>query len=248
MNVIKLRSTGLSAIAISKIVNLSPYKVRKILKNAGLDVTKRYRTKSKDLNQNIFEDIDTYEKAYWLGLLYADGALVDSKKNYQVTLCMKDHEHVLKFQSFLDSNHKIYGREKGCLELTISNRKLFEDLHRHGCTVKKSHSITFPSLPDELLSCFMLGFFDGDGCITERVFEIYSGSLEFIAEYQRILCEKTKATKNKIYFKPSSNCYSISFYGDSNLLKIYNFLYQKESSRLERKYKRFTDRIQTLLY
>ncbi len=54
-----------------------------------------------NINENVFDNIDTEEKAYWLGFLYADGYV--TYKNYTIGLgvALKDIDHLRKFKDFL---------------------------------------------------------------------------------------------------------------------------------------------------
>ena len=53
-------------------------------------------------NENYFEKIDTEEKAYWLGFIYADGYIESKRKNssqkFGITLNAKDINHLEKFK------------------------------------------------------------------------------------------------------------------------------------------------------
>ena len=56
--------------------------------------------------------IDTEEKAYWLGFIYADGYIINSIKGktsdaFGITLQEKDKGHLEKFKKSINSNHPI---------------------------------------------------------------------------------------------------------------------------------------------
>jgi hypothetical protein len=52
--------------------------------------------------------------------------------------------------------------------VAVYSKKMHADLVKLGCTPKKSFTITFPKdkIPEELLSHFIRGYFDGDGCLS----------------------------------------------------------------------------------
>jgi hypothetical protein len=53
----------------------------------------------KKFNEDYFEIIDTPEKAYFLGFIFADGCLIDNPKEYRYKLNIKIHskdEDILK--------------------------------------------------------------------------------------------------------------------------------------------------------
>ncbi|MGM9535052.1 MAG: hypothetical protein ACI3VR_07355, partial [Intestinibacter sp.] len=60
-------------------------------------------------NEHIFDVIDTEEKAYWLGFIFADGyigstPLEPNKKsvyNFELSLKLEDTSHLEKFKSFI---------------------------------------------------------------------------------------------------------------------------------------------------
>ena len=62
-------------------------------------------------NTKYFEMIDTEEKAYWLGFLYADGSLYKCKPNegyrFELSLQTIDLKHIEKFAKAIDCDTKI---------------------------------------------------------------------------------------------------------------------------------------------
>lgn len=126
-------------------------------------------------NARIFENIDTEEKAYWLGFLAADGYVSSGEKDYKIELALsgKDKGHIEKFKEFIGLNNKIqYRALKGGYEAYrygFRNKLLKQDLTKNGCPPQKSLILEFPTetqVPNHLIHHYMRGYFDGDGWIT----------------------------------------------------------------------------------
>ena len=52
-------------------------------------------------NRNIFNKIDSEEKAYWLGFIVADGYLNINKHMLRIKLGNRDRSHLIKFIKFI---------------------------------------------------------------------------------------------------------------------------------------------------
>lgn len=134
----------------------------------------RYHKSKYTLDENFFEVIDTEEKAYFLGLLFADGCNQTTGISKFVTLELQERDKPIleAFKTALGSNTKLMF-SKGVKEnhsnmyrLQINSKKISNDLVNHGCISRKSLVLKFPtSVPDELIHHFIRGYFDGDGCI-----------------------------------------------------------------------------------
>ena len=76
-----------------------------------------------NLNKEYFKNIDTEEKAYWLGFIYADGYIIKSEKNYElgIELNYKDVEHLNKFNSIFNNYYKVTKRIKSYNSVDILN-------------------------------------------------------------------------------------------------------------------------------
>ncbi len=62
-------------------------------------------------NKDFFENIDTEEKAYWLGFMYTDG-YVTTNNRWGVWLSTKDEEHIRKFLKAFNCNVNIKRRQR----------------------------------------------------------------------------------------------------------------------------------------
>lgn len=129
-------------------------------------------------NENIrfFKVIDTEEKAYWLGFIYADGYVVYNKKqgNYELGIELNeiDIEHLKKFNKCFNNGFKISTRQKtqksgniiDMCNIRLYSKDLVEDLMNNGIVPNKTYSEVFPIIEDEkLFFHFLRGYIDGDG-------------------------------------------------------------------------------------
>lgn len=97
---------GMSGKSATKHFDISAPTVTRILRERGVVLPRKPRTCA--LNENAF-DIITPTSAYWMGFLFADGAILhgDGSPSVAVNLGAKDREHVEKLRDFLGSSHKI---------------------------------------------------------------------------------------------------------------------------------------------
>lgn len=211
-------------------------------------------------NESVFEKINTAEKAYWLGFLYADGNnLIKTKttKSNQwrvsLTLQKKDGAHVVRFKEFMcsDKRKEITIRKDGAVSTSISNKKISLDLVSLGLVPRKSLTITFPSpvlVPNALLVYFIQGLFDGDGSVsmttktrTPCACLDFTGSVSLIQSLQKVLNRETGIRfgyKERKHFNTIAVTY---IKGNDIVLKFMGWLYKDPRFVLPRKYQRFLD-------
>lgn len=154
-----------------------------------------------EIDEAFFEEINTPEKAYWLGFMYADGYIskTNSYTNYfGLSLASRDIDALKKFKKALKTNAAIHNyisttgfseKETSYSRLLIGNNKIVADLEKWGVVEHKTFKIT--TLPEILfLDDFIRGYIDGDGSLVKRTKRlIISGGKEFllnIAEYLNI--------------------------------------------------------------
>lgn len=124
-------------------------------------------------NDNFFEVINSEEKAYLLGFLYADGYL-SSDGRMGCRLKIDDVEIIKLIQKYICPNSPIeYGnnqnfkRRPQC-SIRWKSKKMYQKLLNLDFCIDKTHtnSNVLTYIPEPYKKDFIRGFLDGDGCIT----------------------------------------------------------------------------------
>lgn len=219
--------------------------IKKILVANNIPLRTRAQSHYKDNRlEDIFEKIDTEEKAYWLGFLAADGCVYG---NYiRITLQEGDIAHLQKFQNFTQvTSVKILShQEEGRSYVTFSFgcKKMAEDLKKHGIVENKTLILQPSNIPSEFEFDWIRGYFDGDGGLSyskqNNRWQSYANSTKEVLEW---ICAKlqlnTKPFQQKHYGKVD-NVYRIHFSGRVNVYKVWNKLMKDNTVHtfLNRKY------------
>lgn len=133
-------------------------------------------------NIHYFDTIDSYAKAYIVGFIAADGALVRTRTTTTLTITLKyEDKAVLEFiKSEIGNEHKLqeiirpssFDSSKNIhhIRYTISDRNITKALNKLGITSNKSLSMgnIIKNIPYEYRDAFIIGYFDGDGSVTVR--------------------------------------------------------------------------------
>jgi transposase len=85
LNIIELYESGKSSVEIGNMYGVHYTRITKILENHGIDRNYASNRKYK-LNETYFDNINTPNKAYILGFLYADGSNHKPKKTISMSL------------------------------------------------------------------------------------------------------------------------------------------------------------------
>jgi predicted DNA-binding protein YlxM (UPF0122 family) len=166
---------GCNCKTIAKKLNVCTTSISRLLKRNGIELRSMSESRRKyNINENIFNSIDSKDKAYWLGLLYADG--YHNPNKHEIGISLQEGDAVLveglkKFMSYTGPTKTIEFRKhptwKTQRKLIVTNKKMSKDLLHHGLIHEKTLKMTFPRwLKEDLLSSFILGYFDGDGTLS----------------------------------------------------------------------------------
>lgn len=226
---------------IANIYNVSCSAISRFIKINNINL------KKSKFDENVFDIIDTEEKAYWLGFVFADGNISSHTPNkkhtykFELSLALKDKNHLYKFNSFMNYKGNNVKCDSYRCRWYIGNKHLWETLNSYGCTPKKSLTLNFPDenifKSKDLIRHFIRGYFDGDGCIicTNKTRSInLLGTPNFLT-----MCQKHFNVYN-ILHKNHNSSLTVRFdaFGKT-AYKITEFLYKDSTIYLDRKYTKY---------
>jgi len=254
LQVISLYKDGLSFAKIKEKLGVSQALSDACLKKHGIPKKEqRDRSYCKKLNIDYFEKIDTEEKAYFLGFLYADGYLSEDRGFVQLNLHPKDGYILHKFETLAGGENCVCSkRTVNATSLVFRSKKMVSDLKKVGLFQKKSLTLKFPEsgmIPNELMPHFIRGYFDGDGCITYARSKKNGkshkgnvnmiGSLYFINSLNSYLKDIISTSISIYRFKHAMETYRLSFCHLDSIKIFYEFLYKDATVFLTRKKEKF---------
>lgn len=97
------------------------------------------------IDENIFDNINTEEKAYWLGFIFADGYISSKSFHFELSLSLKDKDHLQKFSDFCKYTKSIKTDSYRC-RFCLRNKHLWNTLNNYGCVPQKSLILKFPNI------------------------------------------------------------------------------------------------------
>lgn len=231
----------------------------KYLKDKGIEIAKK--NDFANCYEEAFDVIDTEEKAYWLGFMYADGYITKNNYTIGLNLAVKDMEHVSKFTNFLkfeggmniSTSHQFGSKETIAKDghliqmcsTVITNKHLWESLNSKGCVPNKSLILKFPDesifSDKSLIRHFIRGYFDGDGTLgkyqhsntrtNKEASLMFVGTQGFLTDLQKYIGQG--------FLMQKKNCGPLTYrlsYSTSKAERVAEYMYKDSTVYLNRKY------------
>jgi hypothetical protein len=253
--VVKLYNELGSSVDVGKLFNVGHKVVTKVLEEKGIKRTAAKKRQYK-INECYFDEIDTPNKAYILGFLYADGCNCMSKGTITMSLEEGDRDVLERIRHEIDSERPLefldYSNKHDFgytyhnqYRLLLFSSHMCQSLQSHGMVPNKSLVLKFPTLDEKLVPHFIRGYFDGDGCVCQGKRET-----NFLATITSTndFCIKLKEIVEHVigincYIYDASNHNGITkVFTTSGRLQVKSFLdwiYKDADMFLERKYNRY---------
>lgn len=231
-----------------------PTAISNRLKRAGikrdLGINNRFK-----VNHTFFEVIDTEEKAYFLGLLFADGWITKARNKSPmvgIKLVEEDGYLIEKFRDLIAPNHKVSTKSfpdsnwSTIKYIAVTSVPLVHSLLNFGIQYQKSHSgMIFPkSLSPTLIPHFIRGFFDGDGGIQVRKHDRVE--IAFYSTCESFLDDLLETLEFIPYFckfvdkrESGLDLHEIRLSRQKSVKMLYDFLYKDATIFMKRKKDKF---------
>lgn len=247
----------------------SRIKTAELLSKYGIsDSTKRRILNSLDIkplefqnpkyifNYNYFDEINTEGKAYFLGLIFADGSHAEKRHCLSITLQKEDDYILKKFTEELGMKREVsyvFNKKykKYYASISAQNKHFSENLIQLGVVNNKSFKIKFPDyIPSDLISHFIRGYFDGDGGLyfslsnPSKMCVSFAGNKLFLSSMSNHIMKEINLKSLALYSHKTSPIYTISKGGRYEVLILLNYIYDKATIFLDRKYKKYLQIIQ----
>lgn len=236
---------------ISENLNIPISTINPILKDLNISTRNHY---SQVFNENYFDEINTPNKAYLLGFLYADGC-VNKNNVLSFTLHNKDREILEMYKKELNATNEITtivtrNNQEHC-RISFCSKHMCDSLINYGCGHNKTFNLDFPNINDNFIWHFIRGFMDGDGCIhllnrenKHGIMHKYIG-LSFTGTESMMNSLKNifKVDSNILFYR---NAYSIKINKYEDVLRILKLIYNDAELFLSRKHARYVEYIDFL--
>lgn len=212
------------------------------------------------VNDEYFDNIDTQNKAYFLGFLFADGNNCMQKSTIRISLQEKDCDILEKLRIDIGSNKplclKSYENKRNNGEgydykdqyaLEVYNKHWCERLSELGCVPNKSLVLKFPDyLSDDMLPHFIRGYFDGDGYIVDAKSGYYRINLtstkDFCISVQNIVFNLFGMNSHKYPASNKNGITSVWTLSKKQDIKTFlDWICKDAELYLERKYNRYIE-------
>jgi intein/homing endonuclease len=261
-NIIKFYIDGEPINKLCKKFGCRSQKIKQILQSNNVELRTIEESHRKyAINENFFDVIDTEDKAYFLGFLYADGC--NHQKSNYVSLSLKniDKEILLKLAKLIFKDNyqdRIIDRDRSSegkgLEsiLSISSKHMCQQLDKLGCMQAKTFKLTYPEwIPNNLHSHFIRGYFDGDGSIYVNTIKGRGSSvkvtstLNFVTGIKNIISKEIEINCS-IYEHSKSKVYDFNTSGDRQVKKFLDWIYKEANIFLKRKHDQYLQLLQII--
>lgn len=197
------------------------------------------------IDVNFFDKVDNELKAYYLGLIAADGS-ISKRSGLKIELQAQDSYILEPLRNNISPTKPIYKYNRGNKGITYSlelgGKEFVSKLAVWNILPRKSMTNTsLPNLPKEYMPHFIRGYFDGNGSVylskEDRSLRLkFIGNSLFIHELKHYL-----DLTNNIFTTDNNFTSYFSVAKKVEVERLFNYMYRDATYYLKRKYRKFLE-------
>lgn len=241
-------NAGQTLLEIANAFDTYPQTVHKHIQDK---VTMRHYAETSQIHDieqpDYFEQVNTAEKAYWLGVWFGTGFIATTPLSRECSLITNANQRkaIDRFKAVIGYTRPIRvvkKRKSEVVRLRIHNKQFAKSLEKQGLVPEKQDELKFPSHLDKtLLSAFLLGYIEGKGSCYIHTQEVKGkkyyqlwlyvfGTKEFLTTVKTVLKNEAGAEANikevKKRGKGGGIRYEIRISRFSEVEKVIEWLYR----------------------
>lgn len=193
-----------------------------------------------DINQNYFTNIDNNEKAYFLGLLFADGSVGQDKKSpnkWHITISLQESDKYI-LERFIKSvgcsrrlGHYVKPQKRNYY-ISFRSAQWAKDLAKWNCVPRKTYlNLNMPDIPENYKKAYILGFYDGDGIAAygeQSKYVGFCGCYNFLTDLEKYLHTQVGLTHKNLYYNKTNHIYYLQYSRKEDIKRFYEFFYSPD--------------------
>ena len=246
----QLKKYDNSPTILARELNLSLTSVNRYAIEFGLRKPKKSIASVNPINEKYFDEVNDFKKAYWLGFIMADGYTykTPNREKYELAIKIKsiDIDHLKEFAKDIEfPEEKIIigsGKRNGnvnyyCQLRTYNTYLVKTVMNKHKIVQNKTYVQCLPdSIPEEYISDFIRGYWDGNGTLKKASWSACTMSYQLIESFAKYFDENNiEYTLRKELCKSGNYLHLIRIRSKSHDTFV-KLIYPPEKYALKRKY------------
>lgn len=238
--------SGMPIVEMGKKYQVDYTVMRGFLVSLGFTINPAGGNKNRNLKHDYFSEINSAEKAYFIGFITADGSVSwrQNKKSISGKLSIEIQESDVKllerFKQEINATNEIEFY-RGCASFRITSNQIVKDLEKHGIVPNKTYSLEQLSLyiPEDYMVDYLRGLIDGDGSLyydekQNLRLNFISYSEDFCKSFQEAIDHLIDKTNHSKINKQKQGSYA-TWSGKQQVAEILKKVYYKNCIGLQRK-------------
>jgi len=199
-----------------------------------------------NFNEHFFRRL-TPVSAYWLGVIWADGHL--SKDGVIIQVIASDATWLQILADDIETDSPlIFAKDRNAVKLSIYSVQMLRGLTSYGLQVgnRTEMSLLPTSIPNDLVSHFIRGLFDGDGCVAcsnkaRSCFQVSITNTDSLCHWILAKTQEKLSVGGGVYKRQSCNVSDWVIGGRKQIQKFVDWIYLDAQRYLQRKFDRFAE-------